>query len=427
VPDGGSSIPPLAGIVWPAWVLLAGSLLLACGLSALSALLERSGPIRLRQWAEDAGGRVLRIFENPPRFEAFRFLVNLVSRYALLTVLLAFLLVARSLEHRTLVSFLATGVLAIALELWNRSLVTKHAEAALGFGIWIYRLLALLLAPATLLLAGVPPFRPEGDTETPKAEEEQASEEEIEAFLDVGTKEGILEPSEAELVRGIVDFGDTVVKSVMTPRIDVIGVPREATVTEAVEFFLTSKHTRLPVYDGAVDQVVGFLHVIDVLAAFRLEPEPPLSSLVKPPLVVPETKPVNELLREFQATGQQIAVVVNEHGSTAGVATLEDLLEEIVGEIGSEYERPVRDEEELPGNVWRLDGGVHVERLGELFGVTLEDPPFETVGGLVLSVLGDVPRSGDSVDSLGLRFLVEKVDGRRIETVRVERGEREER
>ena len=411
---------------WQPWAVLLAALGGSALLGVLSALLERSGPIRLRQWAEDAGGRLLGLFEVPARFEAYRFLVNLAARFALLGVLLAFLLALRSNDHRTAIAFAATGLFAVSLELFNRTLVTKQVEPALSAGTVAYRLLALIFTLPVLFLSGVPPFRPESASHPGDLEQEDASDEEIDAFLDVGTKEGILEPSEAELVRGIVDFGDTVVRSVMTPRIDVIGMSRDATVPSAVRLFLESKRTRLPVYDGTVDQVLGFLHVLDLLSVVDARPEPSLGSLVKQPLVVPETKPLNELLREFQATGQQIAVVVNEHGSTAGLVTIEDLLEEIVGEIGDEYQRPVSEQEELPGGAWRLEGGVHVDTLSELFGVSMDDPPFETVGGLVMSVLGDVPRAGDVAEAFGLRFLVEKLDGRRIDSLRVERLGRED-
>lgn len=415
-----------AAVLWQPWVVLLLAIGGSSALGILSALLERSGPIRLRQWAEDAGGRLLNMFEAPARFEAFRFLVNLTARFALLGVLLAFLLALRGAGHRTAVAFGITGLFAVALELFNRSVVTKQAEQALNAGTVAYRLLALVFALPILLLSGVPPFRPESSGDPADLAEEGGLAEEIDAFLDVGTKEGILEPSEAELVRGIVDFGDTVVRSVMTPRIDVIGLPRDASVPAAVRLFVDSKRTRLPVYEGAIDQVLGFLHVLDLLAVIHLAPRAGARGTGQAAAGRAKTKPLNELLREFQATGQQIAVVVNEHGSTAGLVTLEDLLEEIVGEIGDEYQRPVSEQEELPGGAWRLEGGVHVDTLSELFGVSMDDPPFETVGGLVMSVLGDVPRAGDVVDAYGLRFLVEKLDGRRIDSLRVERIGREE-
>jgi CBS domain containing-hemolysin-like protein len=272
------------------------------------------------------------------------------------------------------------------------------------------------------VLSKVSPFQEAPAPEEGSEEEEQASEEEIEAFLDVGTKEGILEPSEAEMVWGIVDFGDTVVRSVMTPRIDIVGVRQEASLPEVARLFAETKHTRIPMYAGSVDQIVGILHALDVLEALQGSAQRDSRGLAKTPLFIPESKPLSELLREFQSTGQQMAVVVNEHGSTAGLVTIEDVLEEIVGEIGDEYEKPVSEREELPGGAWRLDGGAHIDVLDELFAVRFDEPPYETVGGLVMSALGDVPEAGDVAHAFGLRFTVESAEGRRVDRVRVERA-----
>ena len=396
----------------------------ALGLFALSALLERSGPIRLRAWAEEAGGRVLAIYEDTQRFEVLRFLLSVAARLALVALLLAVLVagLGKGLSQRAAVlwSFLAGALVVAGADLLNRLLVVHASESALRRLTAVYRLLAISTAPIATVLAKLRPFRAPDRAEDPQ---DEASEEEIEAFIDVGTREGILEPGQADLVRGVVDFGETIVRSVMTPRIDIAAAPIEATLEEAARLLVESRHTRLPVYIGSPDQIGGVLHILDVVSAMQERRAVALRDLIKAPLVVPETKPLNELLREFQSSGQQLAIVVNEHGSTAGLVTVEDLIEEIVGEIGDEYEGTAADDgqQALPGGAWRLEGGAHVEVLQELFEVTLDDPPFETIGGLVMSVVGAVPRAGESVAAHGLRFTVEAIDGRRIETVRVEK------
>jgi len=407
----------------PALLTLA-ALAVAGVLMALAALLERSGPIRLRQWAEEAGESVRRLYEVPERFEAFRFLLSWAARLALLALLLALLQLGRSLDlsHPAWTAFAGAALFSALLELLNRALVTRRAEDGLRRGTLVYRAFATLSGPLTLLLSQVSPFQQAPVPEERSDDEEQASEEEIEAFLDVGTKEGILEPSEAEMVWGIVDFGDTVVRSVMTPRIDIVGVRQDAALPEVARMFADSKHTRIPMYAGSVDQIVGILHALDVLEALQGPAQRDSRSLAKPPLFIPESKPLSELLREFQNTGQQMAIVVNEHGSTAGLVTIEDVLEEIVGEIGDEYEKPVSEREELPGGAWRLDGGAHIDVLDELFAVQFDEPPYETVGGLVMSALGDVPQAGDVAHAFGLRFTVESAEGRRVDRVRVERA-----
>ena len=270
----------------------------------------------------------------------------------------------------------------------------------------------VVLAP--LLPLRRPP-RPEGGGE------DEASDEEIEAFLDVGTQEGILERDEQEMVWGIVDFGETAVRSIMTPRIDMVCAPVDATLDELAGRFVESQRSRLPLYQDSIDQIVGILDIRDLLRGVRSSPQPSARELVRPPFVVPESKPLKELLREMQLGGHQMAIVLDEYGGTAGLVTLEDLVEEIVGEIADEYDRGPREKEALPDGSWRLRGDARLELLAELFEADVDGAPYETVGGLVMGTLGYVPKGGEAVEALGLRFTAEAVSGRRVQRVRVER------
>jgi CBS domain containing-hemolysin-like protein len=257
-----------------------------------------------------------------------------------------------------------------------------------------------------------------------EGEDGAASDEEIEAFIDVGTREGILEPEEGKWLWGIVGFGETQARSVMTPRIDMVCAPVDSTLDALADRFVESGHTRIPLYQESIDHIVGVLHIRDVLQALRA-PSPPsaaqIRELLKPPLFIPETKPLAELLKELQSR-YHMAIVVDEYGGTAGLVTVEDLVEEIVGEISDEHEDGQAAERTPMGDgSWRLDGRAHLEALEELFGVQIEDAEVETVGGLVLGALGDVPEPGETVELHGLRFTVEGVANRRIKTLRVER------
>src|SRR5688500_1949573 len=219
----------------------------------------------------------------------------------------------------------------------------------------------------------------------------------------------------------IVDFRDTLVRSVMTPRIDMICASVDSPLDVLAERFIESGHARIPLYEDSIDNIVGILHIRDVLRASRL-PEPTLPrDLVKPPLFIPETKPLGELLEELQPRFEQVAIVVDAYGGTAGLVTVEDLIEEIVGEIMDEHEALVAELEPLENGAYRLDGRAHIELLDELFQVDIEDPEYETVAGLIFSALGHVPQVGESVDDYGLRFTVEAGAARRIQSVRVER------
>jgi CBS domain containing-hemolysin-like protein len=403
--------------------LAAIALILAGLLIVLAALLERSGPIRLRHFAEEAGGRLRLLSRAPRRFEAFRYLLSFLAK-ALPTVaclLVAALLVGLGVEAAVAVvaAFAVLLALLLVVEWANRALVGGDPEGALRRFTGLYRWTYLALAPLVVVVAPLLPAEPAHAAEE---EEDEASDEEIEAFIAVGTREGILEPDEGDLVRGVVDFGATQVRSVMTPRIDIVGAPVESTLDELGRRFIESFHSRIPLYRDSVDHVVGILHIRDLLQGlFAAGRRPKAGELAKPAYFVPVTKPIDELLRELQARQQQMAMVVDEYGGTAGLVTVEDLVEEIVGDIADEHEESEEPVQALPDGSWRVDGRTHLEELEDLVGVELAEGPYETVGGLILSILGEVPEFGAVVEAQGLRMTVEKVSERRIETVRVER------
>jgi CBS domain containing-hemolysin-like protein len=391
--------------------------------ATLSALLERSGPIRLRHWAEEAGGSLRKVFEVPVRFGVFRYLLSLLSRT--LPIVLAALLTGSLLgferAHPMSWAFVVVLLLVATTEAVNRTLVGQDPERALRALTRVFRAALWLLSPLVRLLA---PFVPSEAFERHEEDEDgAASDEEIEAFIDVGTREGILEPQEGEWLWGIVGFGDTQARSVMTPRIDMICAPVESTFDVLADRFVESGHSRLPVYEDSIDHVIGILHIRDVLRAVRAAEPPAVRDLLKPALFIPETKLLGELFKDLQARFQQVAIVVDEYGGTAGLVTVEDLLEEIVGEIMDEHEALAAELVPLENGAYRLDGRAHIELLDELFGVEIEDedPEYETVAGLIFSVLGYVPQVGETVESHGLRFTVEAVADRRIQTVRVEK------
>ena len=396
---------------------------LAALASVLSALLERSGPIRLRQWVEEAGGSLRSLFEAPVRFGVFRYLLSLAARVLPLGAFAALgsLLTGVGLAHPWALALTLLILFVAAVEVLNRILVHRDPETALRVLTYGYRGALVLFTPLVVLLARVVPA-PRRDREREDDPEEGATDEEIEAFIDVGTKEGILEPEEGAWVWGIVGFAEKQVRSVMTPRIDLICAPVDSGLDELADRFVESGHSRLPVYQDSIDHVVGTLHIRDLLRALRSPDRPAVAELLKAPLFVPETKPLDELLRELRDRYQQMAIVVDEYGGTSGLVTIEDLVEEIVGEIKDEHEALAADLEPLAEGVFRLDGRAHLEMLDDLFHVDIEDAEVETVAGLVFSAFGRVPQDGESVDSHGLRFTVEAVADRRIQTVRVERA-----
>ncbi len=384
----------------------------------LAALLDRSGPIRLRYWAQEASGRVLDLFDEPLKFEVFRYLLSWLARMATVVLFLVLLSVFQHLWSPPWVAALVTvGLILAATELVIRALVGRDPEQALRRFTGICRVALFFLTP---LITALGPLMPAAVVER-REDEGEVTEDEIEAFIDVGTREGILEPGEEDLIQRVIDFGDAIVRSVVTPRIDMVGAPVDSSLEVLAELFLSSKHSRIPVYQDSVDHIVGILHIRDLLRGLRDEAAPSVGELAMEPYFVPETKPLNELLREFQALHLQMAIVVDDYGGTSGMVTVEDLLEEIVGEIEDEHDEPAPESEELDDGGWRLDGRMSIESLDELFDVELEEEAYETLGGLIFGNLGYVPQPGECLEIGGLRFQIESIDQHRISSVVVRR------
>ncbi len=281
------------------------------------------------------------------------------------------------------------------------------------------RLTLAALRPATPLLCSLAGLEG-GDEETGgEAAEGEIGDHEMQAFIGAGEEAGIIEREDAELITSIVELSDTVVREVLTPRTDVVALPVSAEFAQVQQLFAESMFTRLPAYRETLDRIEGVVHVKDVLRAAAAGEKPSAGALLRPVLVVPETKPLRELLREFQAARQQLAVVVDEYGGTSGIVTLEDVLEEIVGEIQDEHQREgpeyVR---EAPG-VFVVDASAHFEVLEQIFDVEVGEVAFDSVAGLVLDRLGHLPRLGEKAAWQGLEFEVVEVDRRRLRRVRV--------
>jgi CBS domain containing-hemolysin-like protein len=293
----------------------------------------------------------------------------------------------------------------------------------------VTKLLRLAGPVATPLLTIVVRLRPRA-APAAEDEEEEASEAEIQAYLEAGEAAGIFEGEEGEIVESLVDFFDTVVREVMTPRTEMVAVPDTDSFRDLLRKFAETHKSRIPLYHETVDRIVGIVHVKKLIKYGLKGTEPPITELARPCLVVPENKPLGDLLRDFQSRHQQMAIVVDEYGGTSGLVTLEDILEEIVGEIEDELDpRQPPDWQSLGDGVFRLQGRALLDVLDELFGIQIDEGDVDTVGGLVFSIHGTVPDAGTQVrdENSGLVFTVEAMDERRVESVTVRREDRESR
>ena len=251
----------------------------------------------------------------------------------------------------------------------------------------------------------------------------------IEALVDAATEEGIIEQDQARLIEQVVEFGDKRVRDVMTPRPDVVAIPARATLEELRERVVETKFSRLPVYEKSLDDVIGIVMARDMLeVSDREAARRTVRELMRPALFVPETKFGSELLQEMQRKNQQMAIVIDEYGLVAGVVTVEDLVEEIVGEIGEEDRRPAPDVVRDSTGAVVLRGSVPLDKLGEIFGVgdrdrraTRTPQPWR---GCSTAIAGHVPRTGEMIEHDGLRFEVLEANQRKVLRVRARRTAR---
>ncbi|HTU45809.1 MAG TPA: hemolysin family protein [Bryobacteraceae bacterium] len=296
-------------------------------------------------------------------------------------------------------------------------------------GRWMMKLLPvikLMAAAATPLAALVKMFQSlldldkDGNGETAPAD----SVEHIEALITAGAEEGIIEEEDRKLIHSVVAFGDKSVREVMTSRPNIVAIDADKSLDDLRQLVIHEQYSRIPVYEGSIDNIIGFIHVRDM---FELDPEElqakPLKDLVRPIPLVPETKPVTDLLREMQSEGSHMVIVVDEYGNTAGLATMEDLVEEILGEIRDEHE-PGRDVRQEADMVFVAPGSLDVDRLQELLNFRPEeDMESTTIGGLMTEWLGHVPRVGEAVERGGIRIEVLAGNERRVDEVRISRAE----
>jgi putative hemolysin len=252
------------------------------------------------------------------------------------------------------------------------------------------------------------------------------SEEEIRSMAQVGSEEGSIDEGEKELIHSIFEFGDTIVREVMVPRPDIIAIEDDKALRDVQALVLTHGTSRIPVYDADedLDHVTGIVFAKDVLKALHQgKHDMPLADVVRDARFVPESKKVADLLREMQRDKFHMALVLDEYGSVSGLVALEDLLEELVGEITDEYDREEPEFEQVGDRVYRVSGKTSIDDVNELLDVDLPDEEWDTVAGLVLDIFGRIPDEGEECRIDGLTFRTEEIKGRRIETVLITRDE----
>jgi len=256
-------------------------------------------------------------------------------------------------------------------------------------------------------------------------EEEENNGDDIEALIDVGEAEGIIEEEERELIQSAIEFGDTRVGEVMTPRTEIVALPKTATVRDARNLIIESRHSRLPVYRDQIDNVEGMIYVRDILPSLAAgKADSPITPFIRPVYFVPETKAVSKLLQEMQKAHVYLSMVIDEYGGIAGLVTVEDILEEIVGEIEDEDISGEETKEIIPAGegAYEVLGGVEIGKIERLFGMEIEADDFTTIAGLVIAQKGSVPSPGERLSFRGLDVEVLAADEKRIARLKLNRA-----
>jgi len=309
---------------------------------------------------------------------------------------------------------ISLGIYAVAFDIFPRLISLRIRDKILASFLPSYRIPYIISKPLLLLTKAKTFVREQEE------EQREASEEEIQALIEEAKEEGIIEKEEGVLLKSVVEFGDTKAKEIMTPRVEMKCIRKDATIGKLRELVIKEKHSRIPVYKDRVDNLEGIILAKDLLEytdevhrASSIEP------LIRPVHFVPESMRVSELLKELQNRREKLAIVVDEHGGVSGLVTMEDLVEEIVGEIQDEYDREeVQFIEQGPFD-YIVPGDAEVEELEELFDLDLVEDDYITISGLITHSLGRLPEKGEKIELKGLQLEILEVDQKRIRKLRI--------
>jgi CBS domain containing-hemolysin-like protein len=391
-------------------------LALALFLSLIDVAFDYFSKISMRAYEEGGWktGYLTRALEDPMEL-LLPLRIGLQGAFIAITVLVTMLYLAMEVPQPLLMAFVSMVFCFLFFrEVIPNIVARKNPEKVLVLLLPAFRIYARIVNPISRPLARlVSYFVSNGDKP-----EEKATEEEVQAFLDAGKEEGILEGDKERMVQSILYLGDKVVREVMTPRTEIVAIAENATVGELRALFAEEKYSRVPVYREDLDHVLGLVYVIDLIAAHEAPPGASFQSMIRDVSFVPESKKLGDLLRELQRARETLAMVVDEYGGVCGLVTVEDILEEIVGEIHDEFDEVDQEIVQEKEGVFLVSGRADIDELKDLLHLDVNGEGFETVSGYVLDAAGRIPRSGDVIEHEGVRIEVVDADGQRINKVR---------
>jgi CBS domain containing-hemolysin-like protein len=421
-----SSIAALTSVDYWELAIIAALILVAAVFAAAETSITRMGRVRayrLREEGRRGWKAAVRVAENPAPYLNTTLLLVLLVQLGGTT--LATVVAVRHLHRAG--EILATAAMTVLLfvfaEVTPKVWAVQQTDRAALLLTPIVVAITTAVGPLARLLIGfanlVIPGRglPQGPFVT---------ENEIKAMAEMASEEEAIEEGEKDLIHSIFEFGDTLVREVMVPRPDMVCAPIESGVRQVLDLMLRHGFSRIPVYRGGIDEIEGIVYAKDLLRHMHAgKQDVPIEKVMREPYFVPETKKVAELLREMQSRRVHIAIVLDEYGSTAGLVTIEDLLEELVGEIADEYDREEPQMEPIDERTYRVSGRMAIDEVNDLLDVELPHEEWDTVAGLMYGLLGAVPTQGETVEFDNLTFTAERVQGRRIAKIIITRKEPE--
>jgi gliding motility-associated protein GldE len=398
--------------------------------SASETALTSISRIKVKHLAEEevvAAKYLEELLEHPNRFLAtILFINNLVNIGA---ASLATVLAANYFRH--FAAGIATGITTIIIliygEITPKSFAVQNAERIALLVAKPIRIACRVLFPVVRIFISISNFFIKILGGKTLKEGPFITEEEIKTIVSVGEEEGVIEEEEREMIHSIFEFGDTITREVMVPRTDMVCVEGNMSLQEVLGLIMLEGHSRIPVYEESVDNILGIVYAKDLLSylnegKFNVS----LKDLMRQAYFIPETKKVSDLLRELRKKKIHIAIVVDEYGGTAGLVTIEDLLEEIVGEIFDEYDLEETMIETIDENTVLVDARVGIDEINELLAVSLPDCECDTIGGFVFNLFGKVPIEGEKIKFEQLNFTIQKIGGRRIQKILISKEKQED-
>jgi putative hemolysin len=427
------------GSFWLDYILMFLFLSLSAYFMSSETAITAVSKVRLRQLENEGDERARKLnslLKDSTRLLSTILLGNNIAQNALTAILTAVTL--RWLSNLDLnpgwaipiSTIISTFLILIFAEVTPKSYAFQRAEKVALFTATPLSILHKLFSPVAIVMTTVANLILKVFGLKLVNPEPFVTEEEIKTLVDIGEEEGIIEEEEREIIEGVFEFSETLAREVMVPRVDIVALDVNSTFEEAIDTINMSGHSRIPIYEETIDNIVGILYAKDLLKYFGLKNPPPLKAIMRSPYYVPETKPIDELFREMRAQKIHMAIIIDEYGGTAGLVTIEDILEELVGEIMDEYD--INEEsmvKEIAPDEIIVDGRMNLEELNEMLGVNLPAEETDTIAGFVYDHISHIPKAGEEFEYDGVLIRVEEVRGRRITKLRIKkvtRGEKDE-